>query len=152
MENQKNKKPLLLIESESIPASVNNADLEELNEGLKSLNIHVEDVDSGKIKSPKNAQLLKSADLILCFSPDSKILKQAMKEGVVPVIFQKTDTKNSSKINRTNFTPFNPNTEQGNCFTFQNLNKWEIFTAVVKALETYKFPYDWKNIVRQVVA
>jgi glycogen synthase len=47
---------------------------------------------------------------------------------------------------------YNPNTESGNAFVFKNANEWEIFAAIVRAVETYKFPYDWKFIVRSCKA
>ena len=36
----------------------------------------------------------------------------------------------------------------GNGFVYDNENVWGIFAGVVRALETFKFPYDWKHIVR----
>lgn len=44
---------------------------------------------------------------------------------------------------------YNPNRETGNSFTYKNDDHWCIFAALVRALETFKFPYDWNNIVRQ---
>lgn len=46
-------------------------------------------------------------------------------------------------------TDYNPNRETGNAFVYKNDDHWCIFAALVRALETFKFPYDWNNIVRQ---
>lgn len=46
---------------------------------------------------------------------------------------------------------YNPLREKGNGFYFKNPTKWEIFAAVVRATETYQFPYDWENLVREIL-
>jgi len=80
-------------------------------------------------------QLLEAADMAICFhfsDPEEMILN-----GIVPV---------SGK--RKEVSDYNPNSETGNSFVYENENVWGIFAAVVRALETFKFPYDWKHIVR----
>jgi len=81
---------------------------------------------------------LKSANMMLILNEDKLLLKKAWANGVIPI----TNSFTSELIN------YNPNTEAGNSFTFENFNEWEIFAAIVRALETYKFPYDWKFIIR----
>lgn len=46
---------------------------------------------------------------------------------------------------------YNPLLEKGNGFYFEKPTTWEIFAAVVRGLETYKFPYDWENLVREIL-
>lgn len=46
---------------------------------------------------------------------------------------------------------YNPLKEKGNGFYFKNPTKWEVFAAIVRALETYQFPYDWENLLRQIL-
>jgi starch synthase len=41
---------------------------------------------------------------------------------------------------------YNPNQESGNSFVYKKENVWHAFAGVVRALETYKFPFDWKTI------
>ena len=36
-------------------------------------------------------------------------------------------------------------------FILKNPTAWEIFAAIVRALETYKFPYDWENLITEVL-
>lgn len=46
---------------------------------------------------------------------------------------------------------FNPGKVTGNAYIFENNNKWEIFYALVRYLENYKFPYDNKALVKNVL-
>ena len=41
---------------------------------------------------------------------------------------------------------YDPNQESGNSFTYDTGNYWSAFAAVVRAMENFRFPYDWKNI------
>jgi glycogen synthase len=40
---------------------------------------------------------------------------------------------------------------EGNGYIFEKNNKWEIFYALTKYLENYKFPYDNRNLVKNVL-
>lgn len=44
---------------------------------------------------------------------------------------------------------FDPIAEKGNGFVFEE-NSWSLFAALVRAAETYRFPYDWQNVVKAV--
>lgn len=44
---------------------------------------------------------------------------------------------------------YNPNQERGTAFTYSEPTPWHAFTAIVRALETFRFPFDWKTIQRQ---
>ncbi|MDP2691890.1 MAG: hypothetical protein U1C97_01025 [Candidatus Gracilibacteria bacterium] len=44
--------------------------------------------------------------------------------------------------------PFDPIEERGNGFLFQKGNPWSLLVELVRAKETYRFPYDWRNVVR----
>ncbi|MDP3976190.1 MAG: hypothetical protein Q8P95_04725 [bacterium] len=43
--------------------------------------------------------------------------------------------------------PFDPIAEKGNGFKFEG-SPWSLFVALVRAAETYRFPYDWKTVLR----
>lgn len=81
----------------------------------------------------------KNADIILYINNDTESLKEYCFEGVVPVIAEKIAQEKGVEA-------FNPIEERGCCFTFKEFNQWTIFAAVIRALETYRFPYDWKNV------
>ena len=69
-------------------------------------------------------------------------VSEIVKNGCVPITYEKEgETKN-----------YNPVQEEGNGFFFKNPTKWEIFAAIVRALETYQFPYDWENLIRAIWA
>lgn len=43
---------------------------------------------------------------------------------------------------------YNPNQERGCAFLYETPSPWQCFAALVRALETYRFPFDWRNIQR----
>jgi starch synthase len=65
-------------------------------------------------------------------------VEEIMLNGVIPI-----------SMNRPGIKDYNPNKETGNGFVYKKEDSWSIFAALVRAVETFKFPYDWKHIVRQ---
>ena len=47
---------------------------------------------------------------------------------------------------------FNPVKNEWNSYIYQTLDKWSIFYSLVKYLENYKFSFDNKNLVKNVLA
>ena len=45
---------------------------------------------------------------------------------------------------------FNPMKTEWNSFLYEASNAWSIFYAIVRYLENYKFPFDNKNLVKNV--
>ena len=45
---------------------------------------------------------------------------------------------------------FNPVKVTWNSYIYRNQNEWEIFYAIVRYLENYKFPYDNRNLVKNL--
>jgi hypothetical protein len=43
---------------------------------------------------------------------------------------------------------FDPVNERGNGFTYVSSDPWSLFAALVRASETYKFPYDWGVVLK----
>lgn len=118
-----------------LAASIKNEVYKTLQEGLSHLDAKVlteEDFEEG----------MKKAHMVVLLNENHDKVKQAWENGVVPIT-QNLDTS---------IADYNPNTESGNAFVYENANEWEVFAAVVRALETYKFPYDWKFIVRSCKA
>lgn len=58
-----------------------------------------------------------------------------LRYGVVPVAMK------GSKLSN-----YDQNQESGEAFIFEKENVWGCFAAVVRALETYRFPFDWRTI------
>lgn len=46
---------------------------------------------------------------------------------------------------------YNPNLESGNSFLYKEGEIWSAFTALVRAHENYRFPYDWKTICKNAL-
>ena len=99
--------------------------------------------------SPKNAHIhfvepkekadaYQAADLAVVMNGD---IASVLKNGCVPI----------SKLDGATTTDYNPLQEKGNGFYFKNPTKWEMFAAIVRALETYQFPYDWENLIREII-
>lgn len=125
-----NKLPVIYVTNGDLDANVREKCLNPLLEGLSKLNLKV-------LTHDKDNEELSKSHIMLLLGEDENLLKKAWENGVVPVTMAF-----SSKIQ-----DYNPNTEAGNSFVYQNLNQWEVFAAIVRALETFKFPYDWRFIV-----
>lgn len=114
-----------------VATSIKNEVYKTLQEGLSHLDAKIlteEDFETA----------MKKAHMVVLLNENYDKVKQAWEAGVVPI----TPHLDASIVD------YNPNTESGNAFIYQNANEWEVFAAVVRAIETYKFPYDWKFIVR----
>ena len=81
-------------------------------------------------------KLLVAADLALAFSFSD--VEEMLMNGIIPI----------SGL-RPEISDYDPTHETGNSFVYKNETPWDIFAALVRARETFKFPYDWKHIVRQ---
>lgn len=86
---------------------------------------------------PKIDEYLLAADMALVFEEHHGNLVHIMKKGTIVIGHEE-----SPKLEN-----YHPNEETGNSFTYTSDNPWEIFRAVVRAQETYRFSYDWQNIV-----
>lgn len=87
-------------------------------------------------------KIYKAANFFLTITvthDDIDELRRACKYSVVPITHATLSV----------MTDYDPVREAGNSFTFKNINAWEIFGAVTRALETFRFPYDWGNLVKE---
>lgn len=79
-----------------------------------------------------------AADMALFLTePPAKELQLCLTYGVVPVSVPCEKLEN-----------YNPVQESGNAFLTEGDTSWHNFAALVRALETYKFPFDWRTIQR----
>lgn len=96
-------------------------------------------------KEGRNAKsfekFLLAADMALVFDEHMADMKKLLDNGVVVVGSERSPFLENYK----------PNEETGNSFTFDTMNPWDIFRSLVRAHETYMFPYDWGNIVRSLL-
>ena len=80
--------------------------------------------------------LLEASDIALCFSFND--VEEMLLNGTIPV-----------SLKRKELCDYHPNHETGNAFIYNDNTAWSAFAALVRAVETFKFPYDWQGIVRQ---
>ncbi len=64
----------------------------------------------------------------------------AMRYGCIPIV-RKVGGLNDTVEN------YNPSTNIGTGFTFTGFNEFSLFGAVIRALETFKYKYIWRNIM-----
>lgn len=69
----------------------------------------------------------------------------AMRYGSVPIVRRTGGLADTVQ-------DFDPATEQGTGFVFDDYNPWSLFAAVVRAVENYKDPDRWRKIQRQAMS
>ena len=87
-------------------------------------------------------KLLAGSDMAIFFSQsdEDSELENALRYGAIPVSMPQPILEN-----------YNPVQESGNAFVFEEPTVWQCFAAVVRAVETFKFPYDWRTIQRHAM-
>lgn len=156
-----NKKKLLLsiiIDEKSGPDVM--TFLKNFLEGIKAVSVSVIivtpqnlKVELDNFKSPRGVfvmqtnknlteKVLAASDVSFVF-PLSSMKKEHLNLmwhlGVVPIAPEKIAQD------------YDPNKETGNSFISRNSDAWSVFAALVRAAETFRFPYDWKHIIKQAL-
>jgi len=90
-------------------------------------------------KDHDRSEMYAASDIALFFADPASLpeLNHCLQYGVVP-ISPATPLLES----------YDPVQERGNAFTYEKLNQWHAFAALARALETFKFPFDWRTIQR----
>jgi len=88
------------------------------------------DENKRKVYAASNIMLV-PADSTECM----KEAQNAMRYGVIPIISGQDFVED-----------YDPVQEKGNAFVYTKDSPWSFFATLVRALENFKFPYDWKNI------
>lgn len=80
-----------------------------------------------------------AADMALFVGDTSEVeaLQHCLNYGVVPI------AKGCDLLE-----DYNPVQESGNAFLYEGDTEWHCFAPIVRALETHKFPFDWRTIQR----
>jgi glycogen synthase len=68
-------------------------------------------------------------------------LRNALSYGAIPVSLPCSVLEN-----------YDQNQESGNAFIYEKADVWSAFAAVVRSLETYRFPFDWRTIQKHCMA
>jgi starch synthase len=87
-------------------------------------------------------KMLAGCDIALFFSAagEQETLENALRYGTIPVSLPRDVLDN-----------YNPVQESGNSFVYEKATHWQCFGSLVRALETFKFPYDWRTIQRHAI-
>lgn len=82
-------------------------------------------------------KMYKAADMVLFLSNPASLpeLTQSLTHATVPIAPKTKALEN-----------YNPVQESGNAFLYDTEDVWQCFAAIVRAVETHVFPYDWKTI------
>jgi glycogen phosphorylase len=87
-------------------------------------------------------RLMAGADMLLVpsrFEPDGMTVLLAMHYGCVPIAHATGGLVDSVR-------DFEPQSGQGTGFTFVNQDRWALFAAVVRALESYRRREEWRGL------
>lgn len=100
-----------------------------------------------KINIIKSPEIKK--DLIIWFDfivADNEIewLWEYLKSWITPIL--PTNNHLSSILKE-----FDPLNSEWNSYLYADNNKWSMYYAIIRYLENYKFPYDNRNLVKNVV-
>jgi glycogen synthase len=79
-------------------------------------------------------------DMALFFSEDADELKNCLAYGTVPISPQQVELND-----------YNPVEEKGNAFIAEPHTSWSWFGALVRGIETFKLPYDFRTIQKQAM-
>ena len=82
-------------------------------------------------------------DFVVCDNCVTNLLDY-LKHWVVPIVPKDNYLDNVLK-------EFNPIKSEWNAFFYNEINKWEIFYALARYIENYKFPYDNRNLIKNVI-
>ncbi len=75
------------------------------------------------------------------FEPGGLVALEALRYGAVPLV-RRTGGLNDI------VTDFDPETRQGNGFSFSNKDPWAFYGALIKTLTTYRMPKVWSRLVQ----
>jgi len=81
-----------------------------------------------------------ASDMALFFADETEELMNCLAYGVIPITPQQK-----------HLSDYNPIQESGNAFIANHETAWGWFAALVRAIETYKLPYDWRTIQKHAM-
>lgn len=123
------------------PADLNN--LGELTEHHDNQIIWYNPIqdDSGQATEEKEIdRLLLAADLAVFFNNHNDLIQLLKNYGVVMVADENCPLLEN----------YRPNEQTGNAFLFNKKDLWSVFAAIVRAMETFRFPFDWQHIIKNM--
>ncbi len=91
-------------------------------------------------KSTKVEKQAKADIVVIAEDRKGEVMDFVMKTRAVPVVREGVR----------GFTDFDPISETGNGFLFHQNSPWHMLQSLLRAIDTYKFVYDWKVIQSQI--
>lgn len=88
------------------------------------------------------------ADAVLIpskFEPCGLTQMEAMRYGAIPIVRKTGGLADSVE-------DYNPTTQTGTGFVFENFDKYALFGAMIRVFETYKYPKFWEGIQKRAMA
>ena len=82
-------------------------------------------------------------DFILCDECEDKLLDY-LKYWITPIVNKKYYLNHI-------LSEFNSMKNEWNAFLFNEFNKYDIFFAIARYIENYKYPYDNKNLIKNIL-
>jgi len=82
-------------------------------------------------------------DFVVC-DDSIKDIDLYVDKGITPLIIRKNHLEWI-------LNDFNPLKNEWNAFFYEESNKWSIFYTIVRYMENYKFPFDNKNLIKNVL-
>jgi hypothetical protein len=83
--------------------------------------------------------------VVIDYDRSDQALDYVQKYAAIPVL-----SVENKRFKVDFFENYDPITEQGNAFLYTKNTTWHLLDAVLRAAETFKFKYDWKNILKEV--
>ena len=108
---------------------------------IESNSINEEEYNNIKFSNNTN-KLRIGFDFLVC-DEEIEELNDYLSKWIVPIII---NTSHLSSI----LKEFNPIKNEWNSYLFKENNQYDIYYAIIRYLENYKFPFDNKNLVKNV--
>lgn len=86
-------------------------------------------------------RLLLATDVAVVFSYHLELIKLMKSYGIVCI----------APAAAVILENYKPNEESGNAFLYKRADAWGIFEAIIRALESFKFTFDWQHIIKNAL-
>ncbi len=144
--NSSKKRPLISIITDKELSQAQVSVLRQFNEATSTLNADFLILSDSPMDGLPNFKflefnlgnrelVLEASDIIIAY--DFNDLDEIFMQGCVPICKEREGALN-----------YNAQEESGNSFIIKNDSVYGLFEATVRAIETFKFPWDFKHIVR----
>lgn len=94
-----------------------------------------------KLHKSSKALNAEKADIVMIGADRTdEVVDYVVSTGGVPVV----------SSGASDFSDYDPISEEGNAFIYSENSPWHLLSALIRAVETFKFTYDWRSLKYQV--